>query len=179
MWVGLEAEEYDRKYQDKVLVKRIATYFSPYKKAMIIVIIFLAISSITTAFQPIITSLIITNLETSPDLFYLFFLIIIIFVFNVSSWIFNYIRQIYSSRVIGSVVLDIRRDANRSVVNHDLSFFDKNPLGKIVSRINTDSRDFGETVSMSIEVIASVVVLILLIDSLGKSSVKSQRLTLL
>jgi ABC-type multidrug transport system fused ATPase/permease subunit len=44
-----------------------------------------------------------------------------------------------------------------------LSFFDKNPLGKIVSRINTDSRDFGETVGLSIEVISSVVVLVLLI----------------
>ena len=163
MWVGLEAEEYDRKYQDKVLLKRIVAYFSPYKRAMILVILFLTISSLTIAFQPIIVSLIISNLETSPDLLYILFLILIIFIFNTSSWLFNYIRQIYSNRVIGSVVLDIRKDAQKSVVNHDLSFFDKNPLGKIVSRINTDSRDFGETVGMSIEVISSVIVLVLLL----------------
>ncbi|MHA1478081.1 MAG: ABC transporter ATP-binding protein [Promethearchaeota archaeon] len=163
MWVGLEAEEYDRKYHDKDLLKRIFSYFSPYKRAMILVIFFLIISSLTTAFQPIITSLIISNLETTPDLVYILFLIFIIFIFNISSWVFNYIRQIYSNRVIGSVVLDIRKDAHKSVVNHDLSFFDKNPLGKIVSRINTDSRDFGETVGLSIEVISSVVVLVLLI----------------
>ncbi|MHA1350859.1 MAG: ABC transporter ATP-binding protein, partial [Promethearchaeota archaeon] len=163
MWVGLEAEEYDRVYRDKDLLKRIVTYFSPYKRAMILVIFFLTISSLTTAFLPIITSLIISNLETSPDLIYIVFLILLIFILNTSSWVFNYIRQIYSNRVIGSVVLDIRKDAHKSVVNHDLSFFDKNPLGKIVSRINTDSRDFGETVGMSIEVISSVIVLVLLI----------------
>ena len=163
MWVGLEAEEYDRIYQDKALLKRIVTYFSPYKRAMILVIFFLTISSLTTAFLPIITSLIISNLETSPDVIYILFLILLIFILNTSSWVFNYIRQIYSNRVIGSVVLDIRKDAHKSVVNHDLSFFDKNPLGKIVSRINTDSRDFGETVGMSIEVISSVIVLVLLI----------------
>ena len=163
MWVGLEAEEYDRKYQDKDLLKRIVSYFSPYKRAMFLVIFFLTISSLTIAFQPIIVSLIISNLETTPDLVYILFLILIIFIFNISSWVFNYIRQIYSNRVIGSVVLDIRRDAHQSVVNHDLSFFDKNPIGKIVSRINTDSRDFGETVGLSIEVISSVVVLVLLI----------------
>ena len=163
MWVGLEAEEYDRKYQDKDLLKRIVSYFSPYKRAMFLVIFFLTISSLTIAFQPIIISLIITNLEATPDLGYILFLIFIIFTFSISSWVFNYIRQIYSNRVIGSVVLDIRRDAHQSVVNHDLSFFDKNPIGKIVSRINTDSRDFGETVGLSIEVISSVVVLILLI----------------
>jgi len=163
LWVGLEAEEYDRKYQDKVLLKRIFSYFSPYKRAMFLVIFFLTISSLTTAIQPIITSLIISNLETTPDLIYILFLIFIIFIFNISSWVFNYIRQIYSNRVIGSVVLDIRKDAHKSVVNHDLSFFDKNPLGKIVSRINTDSRDFGETVGLSIDVISSVLVLVLLI----------------
>jgi len=163
LWVGLEAEEYDRKYQDKDLVKRIVSYFSPYKRAMFLVIFFLTISSLTTAFQPIITSLIISNLETTPDLIYILFLILIIFIFNITSWVFNYIRQIYSNRVIGSVVLDIRKDAHKSVVNHDLSFFDKNPIGKIVSRINTDSRDFGETSELSIEVVSSVVVLVLLI----------------
>ncbi len=161
--MGLEAEEYDRKYQDKDLLKRIVSYFSPYKRALLLVIFFLTISSLTVAFQPIIVSLIISNLETTPDLVYILFLIFIIFTFSISSWVFNYIRQIYSNRVIGSVVLDIRRDAHQSVVNHDLSFFDKNPIGKIVSRINTDSRDFGETVGLSIEVVSSVVVLILLI----------------
>ncbi len=161
--MGLEAEEYDRKYQDKVLLKRILSYFSPYKRAMFLVIFFLTISSLTTAFQPIIASLIISNLETAPDLIYVLFLILIIFFFNISSWVFNYIRQIYSNRVIGSIVLDIRKDAHKSVVNHDLSFFDKNPLGKIVSRINTDSRDFGETVGLSIDVVSSVVVLVLLV----------------
>ncbi|MHA1980496.1 MAG: ABC transporter ATP-binding protein [Promethearchaeota archaeon] len=163
MWVGLEAEEYDRKYRDKDLLKRIVSYFSPYKRAMLVVVIFLTISSLTMAFQPIITSLIITNLETTPDFSYVILLILIIFLFNISGWIFNYIRQIYSTRVVGNVVLDIRKAAHKSVVNHDLSFFDKNPLGKIVSRINTDSRDFGETVGMSIEVISSVIVLLLLI----------------
>ena len=162
MWVGLEAEEYDRTYSDKFLLKRIVSFFAPYKRLMLVIIIFLIISSLTTAFQPIMVSLIITNLETTPDVLYVIFLIVIIFLFNISSWIFNYIRQLYSSRVVGNVVLDIRKAAHQSVVNHDLSFFDRNPIGKVVSRINTDSRDFGETVSLAIQVISSLVVLILL-----------------
>jgi len=162
MWVGLEAEEYDRTYSDKFLLKRIVSFFAPYKRSMLVVIIFLIISSLTTAFQPIMVSLIITNLETTPDVLYVIFLVGIIFLFNISGWVFNYIRVLYSSRVVGNVVLDIRKAAHQSVVNHDLSFFDRNPIGKVVSRINTDSRDFGETVSLAIEVISSVVVLILL-----------------
>ena len=162
MWVGLEAEEYDRSYSDKYLLKRIFSFFSPYKRLMLVVIIFLATSSLTTAFQPIIVSLIITNLEATPNFLYVTFLIAIIFMINISTWIFNYVRIRFSSRVVANVVLDIRKAAHQSVVNHDLSFFDRNPIGKEVSRINTDSRDFGETVELAIEVVASVVVLVFL-----------------
>jgi len=119
MWVGLEAEEYDRKYNDRFLLKRIISYFAPYKRSMLVVIFFLTIASLTTAFQPIFTSLIITNLETTPNILFVIFLILIIFLFNISAWVFNYIRQISSSKIIGNVVLDIRKSAHRSVVNHD------------------------------------------------------------
>jgi len=105
MWVGLEAEEYDRVYRDKDLLKRIVSYFSPYKRAMILVIFFLTISSLTTAFLPIITSLIISNLETSPDLIYIVFLILLILILNTSSWVFNYIRQIYSNIVLVLLII--------------------------------------------------------------------------
>ncbi|MFX0009515.1 MAG: ABC transporter ATP-binding protein [Candidatus Hermodarchaeota archaeon] len=162
MWVGLEAEEYDRSYSNRYLLKRIVSFFKPYTRIMLVVIIFLTIASLTTAFQPVIVSLIITNLETTPDIYYIVFLIAIIFVFNISGWVFNYIRTYYSSRVVGNVVLDIRKTAHQAVVNHDLSFFDRNPIGKLVSRINTDSDDFGQTVELAIEVISSVVVLIIL-----------------
>jgi len=162
MWVGLEAEEYDRSYSNKYLIKRILSFFAPYKRSMLVVIIFLTINSLTIALQPILASLIITNLETTPDFYYVIFLIMIIFLFNISGWIFNYVRVIYSSRAVASVVLDIRKAANQSVVNHDLSFFDRNPIGKVVSRINTDSSDFGTTIELSIEVISSAFVLIFL-----------------
>ncbi|MFX0074577.1 MAG: ABC transporter ATP-binding protein [Candidatus Hermodarchaeota archaeon] len=162
MWVGLEAEEYDRSYRDKYLLKRILSFFSPYKRLMLVVILFLITSSLTWAFQPVIVSEIITNLETTPDFYYVIFLLTVIFLFNISGWVFNYIRILFASKVIGNVVLDIRKAAHQSVVNHDLSFFDRNPIGKVVSRINTDSRDFGQTVELAIEVIASLVVLIIL-----------------
>jgi ATP-binding cassette subfamily B protein len=162
MWVGLEAEEYDRSYSNKYLLKRIVLFFKPYTRIMFVVIIFLITASLTTAFQPVIVSLIITNLETTPDIYYIVFLIAIIFLFNISGWVFNYIKTFYSSRVVGNVVLDIRKAAHQAVVNHDLSFFDRNPIGKLVSRINTDSDDFGQTVELAIEVISSVVVLIIL-----------------
>ena len=164
MYLGLEAEEYDRNYKDRVLLKRIMKYFGPYKKFMIYVITFLTISSLTSAFVPILISIIINNLESNRNFIYLVFLISIILILNLLSWVFNYVTTRFSSQVIANVVLDLRRDAGVAVLNHDLSFFDRNPIGKVVSRVNTDSRDFGQTVELSIQVIsASLVIVFLLI----------------
>ncbi|MFX1320132.1 MAG: ABC transporter ATP-binding protein [Promethearchaeota archaeon] len=163
MYVGLEAEEYDRVYKDKILLKRIFHYFSPYKRSMGIVILFLTISSLTYAFVPVLVSISINSLETNRNIFYLLLLISTILILNLFSWVFNYFTIKYSVDVIGNVVLDLRRDAGRAILNHDLSFFDKNPIGKIVSRTNSDSRDFGTVIDLTLNLISSILVIIFLL----------------
>ena len=163
MFVGLEAETYDRKYRDRVLLKRIFHYFSPYKRSMAIVILFLTISSLTYAFVPVLVSIAINNLETNRNILYLTFLLSVILGLNLFSWVFNYFTVRFSVHVIANVVLDLRKDAGQAVLNHDLSFFDRNPIGKIVSRTNTDSRDFGQTVDLTLQLISSVLVIIFLL----------------
>ncbi|MFX1552146.1 MAG: ABC transporter ATP-binding protein [Promethearchaeota archaeon] len=158
----LEAEEYDRKYKDRTLLKRIFAYFSPYKRSMAIVILFVTISSLTSAFVPVLISVIINNLETNRNAVYIFFIVAIILALNLSSWVFNYFQQRYTFRVIGGVMLDLRKDATNAVLNHDLSFFDRNPTGKIVSRVNSDSDTFGTTVDLSIQLISSILIVFIL-----------------
>lgn len=160
---ALDAEEYDRKYKDRLLFKRILGYFSSYKRSMAIVILFITISSLTSAFVPVLISVIINNLETNRNTFYIIFIISVILMLNLLSWVFNYFQQRYAFRVIGGVMLDLRKDATNAVLNHDLSFFDRNPTGKIVSRVNSDSDTFGTTVDLSIQLISSVLILIMLI----------------
>ena len=163
LFFGLDAEEYDRTYKDRTLLRRIFSYFAPYKRYILIVVIFLTISSLTTSFVPLITSIAINNLNAADGIVYLIFLIALIFSLNILSFVFNYFRQINGAKAIGNVVLDLRGEATKSILDHDLSFFDKNPIGKIVSRINSDSRDFGQTIELSIEVISSLFVMIIII----------------
>lgn len=162
-YYGLEAEEYDRKYKDTVLAKRIINYFGPYFRPMIVVIIFLSLSSLSSSFVPILSRTVINILGSTRDAFYLFLVFSIIFAMNILSYVFNYFQSIYSARVVGDVVLDLRKDANAAVLNRDLSFFDKNPIGKLVSRINSDSEDFGEAISLFLQFISSILITIILI----------------
>ncbi|MFX1498519.1 MAG: ABC transporter ATP-binding protein [Promethearchaeota archaeon] len=163
MWVGLEAEEYDREFRDRTLLKRIFKYFTPYKKYMFIVIMLLILSSLSNSFVPLITSIAINILGADPKLTSFILLIGLIFFLNILTYVFNYFRYIYAAKAIGNVELDLRESATKSVLEHDLSFFDKNPVGKIVSRINTDSRDFAQTVDLTVEVASNFIVMIILI----------------
>ncbi|MFX1489591.1 MAG: ABC transporter ATP-binding protein, partial [Promethearchaeota archaeon] len=163
MWVGLEAEEYDRKYRDRVLVKRILKYFIPHKRTMGLIILLLTIGSISNALIPILTSFTLNNIQTNRNIFYIGFVILFIFIINILGWVLNYFQRRSISRVIGDIVLDLQRDAGEAVLNHDLSFFDKNPIGKIVSRINTDSRDFSQVVDLSLDLVSSFIIIILLL----------------
>lgn len=162
-WVGLEAEEYDRQIKDSTLLKRILKYFKPYKKYMIIVVLLLILSSLSNSFVPVFTSIAINSLATNPNIFNFIFLIGLIFFLNIIGFVFNYFRYINAAKAIAEVTLDLRKDATNSVIQHDLSFFDKNPVGKIVSRINTDSNDFAQTIDLTIEVISNFIVMIIII----------------
>ncbi|MHA2294281.1 MAG: ABC transporter ATP-binding protein [Candidatus Hodarchaeales archaeon] len=52
------------------------------------------------------------------------------------------------------------------MLSHDLSFFDKYPTGKIVSRVNTDSRDFGQTANLAMQTLSSILVVFIVIAAM-------------
>ena len=47
---------------------------------------------------------------------------------------------------MGDVVLQLRAGAFEAAAEHDLSFYDQFSSGRIVSRITSDSNDFGQLV---------------------------------
>ena len=163
MWYGLESEEYDRIYKDRVLIKRILKYFSPYKRKIGFVVFLLTLSSLASSLIPIITTFILNYLGSNPNIIVLILIIMFTFSLNVLGWIFNYFQRRRLSKVIGEVVLDLRRNAGEAVLNHDLSFFDRNPIGKIVSRVNTDSQDMGQVVDLSLGLLSSFFIIIILL----------------
>ncbi|MFX1514372.1 MAG: ABC transporter ATP-binding protein [Promethearchaeota archaeon] len=159
---GLGAEEYDRKYRDIDLFKRILSYFKPYQKSMIVVVAFLTLNSFANALVPVILAQAINQLEKTDDFLFISSLIFVTLILNIIAWIFNYFRQKYAAITIGNVVLDLQTDVSNAVLNHDLSFFDHNPTGKVVSRVNTDSRDFGQSANLFMQTLSSFLVVIIL-----------------
>ncbi len=163
VWLGLEAEEYDRLYTDKELTRRMFKFFSPYKNKMILVGSTLVLSSLAGGIFPYITSLIIRTLGSAAGnvASSILFVIAAMFGLNVISWGLGVITNVISARIIGNVVMDLQTRANRSVLDQDMSFFDKHSTGKLVSRINSDGETFGQMAYLLVEAMASLLVFVI------------------
>lgn len=161
---GLDAESYDRVYSDRGLLKRILTYFRPNARSMALVTVMVVLNSVMDAAFPILISNGINRLEASGTAFGTegWLLVGAILLSGVLAWCFNYVRQSRSAIVVGDVVLRLRRDAFKAVLKRDMSFFDEQESGKIVSRVTSDTEDFANVVTLTLN-LASQVLLIILI----------------
>lgn len=161
---GLDAESYDRVYSDRGLLKRILTYFLPNARSMALVTVMVVLNSVMDAAFPILISNGINRLEASGTAFGTegWLLVGAILLSGVLAWCFNYVRQSRSAIVVGDVVLRLRRDAFKAVLKRDMSFFDEQQSGKIVSRVTSDTEDFANVVTLTLN-LASQVLLIILI----------------
>lgn len=163
---GLEAEAYDRQYSDRALVRRIIRYFRPHKRKVIIVIIATFLMAAANASVPIIISRGVDVMSTQGDESIIPWLVGIVFVAGVSVWGFNWVRRQLTSEVIADVVLAIREDAFDSTIRQDMSFFDEFSSGRVVSRITSDTQEFGEVITLSTDVVNQLAVAIILIGVL-------------
>ncbi len=159
---GLDTEAYDRNYSDRELLGRIISYFRPYVREMILVALMIALNSITSTGEPILISWAIDYMAVDPALGKILATVGGVLLLGVIAWIFNYVRQLYSARVIGDVVLNLREDVFEATIGHDLSFYDEHPSGKIVSRVTSDTQDFSTVVTLVLDLMSQVLLVVIL-----------------
>jgi len=159
---GLETEDYDRQYGDRELTQRIVDYFRPHTRTMLLVALTLTLNSAASTGGPIIIARAIDLLAANPSTRNILLMTLGIGLLGVSAWVFNFIRQWFSARVTGNVVLQLRQDVFAATVRHDLSFYDDHPSGKIVSRVTSDTQDFAETVNLTLNLLSQALLVVML-----------------
>lgn len=154
---GLDAEKYDRTYDDKELARRIVGYFKPqWRRLTVVSLLTLAIAG-AGSLLPIAVSKGVDLLEGVPNLWSMIAVGAVVLVIGLSIWFFNWGLRRLMAITIADVVARLAIDAYSASVEHDLSFYDEFSSGKIVSRITSDTRDFGELITLVTDVVSQVV----------------------
>ena len=160
---GLDAEAYDRQYSDKELVERVIAYFRPYRRKVWIISICLAVIAAFGTAPPLIVSSGINAVADNGNQAIIPWLIGLITFTGVGTWFVNWIRRRLTSEVISDVILSMRSDAFSAAANQDLSFYDEFSSGRVVSRITSDTEEFGQIIVLATDIINQVVVALILI----------------
>ena len=88
---GLEAEAYDRQYNDKELLQRILRYFRPYKRKVIIIAICVFLMALAGAALPLIVSNSVGVMADGGNDQLIPLLIGIVFLTGIGNWFLNWL----------------------------------------------------------------------------------------
>jgi ATP-binding cassette subfamily B protein len=151
---GLDAEKYDRQYSDQQLLRRMGDYFRPHMGKLWAIGWLSLFTAVAGAAVPLLLARALDELGAQLTDAQIYIVIAAVFVSGFVSWAANWWRRRLTAQAIGDVILAIRQDGFKAAMDHDLSFYDENPSAKVVSRITSDTREFGDMIVLVTDLIS-------------------------
>ena len=159
---GIEAEGYDRQYSDKELYRRMMGYFRPYRRRWLIVIGSLLAQAVLQALPPMLTAEGVERIAATQNWSSVIELAVTILIIGVAVWLFNWWKRVNEVRVVEGVVVQMRHDAFAAAVRQDMGFYDTVSSGRAVSRITSDTNEFGRIINLVAELAQNLLTAIIL-----------------
>jgi len=126
------------KAYDARLMRRLLAYIKPYRRSAYLAIACLLAGSGLSVVQPYLTKVAIDQYIRSHNIeglnqIAILYILTLIFVFGLSysqTWLINLMGQ--------KIMRDLRMEIFRHLQKMDVAFFDKNPVGRLMTRVTTD-----------------------------------------
>lgn len=134
----MHEEEVLGKVYDGRLMKRLLAYLSPYKLVVAVSFVLVLLVSALKLVGPILTKIAIDDHIAIGDMPGLNRIALIYVLALIAQFVISYF-QVYIMNMAGQRVLaDMRREIFSHLQRLHPSFFDKNPVGRLVTRVTTD-----------------------------------------
>lgn len=177
-FAGLNDEKYDRQYSDRELTRRILGFFKSQVGQLGAASVLVILLAVIGAALPVVVSRMVDLLGEQPSQQAIAIVGGILMGVGVGLWGLNWLRRSLIVRAVGDVVLDLRARAFRAAAEHDLSFYDQFSSGRIVSRITSDTNEFGQLIVIVTDVVSQIVQAVILGVVLFRTDLKLSLLLL-
>lgn len=140
----LQEEELEAKAYDSRLMKRLLRFAAQYWRYFLLAVILLFASTLVDLVRPYLMGITIDNFIKKGDVqslnkMGLYFLILV-----AAGFVFNML-QIYVLSYTGqAIIYNIRQQIFSHLQKMPLSFFDKNPIGRLVTRVTNDTETLND-----------------------------------
>lgn len=139
----------DRAY-DADLSRRLLQYVSPYKGRVVIAILLLMAGAALQMVGPYLTKIAIDQAIPEGDLGLLTLLVAIFAGSLIGSFLFEYLQVLLTTWIGQRVMYDLRRQLFSHLQDLSLRFFDRNPVGRLMTRVTNDVETLNELFSSGV-----------------------------
>lgn len=149
---------------------RLMRYMFRYKGLSVLALLFILLTSIVATAIPLLAQYYIDNFITKNIAKAGLYILIIYFGLFILRVVFTFLGEFYFARVAHSIVRDLRNDSFINLQKLGVSYFDKTPVGSVVSRLTNDTQavadmfgtifsSFLNTILMSIVTLSAMIAL--------------------
>ena len=146
LYAGMMDEGQKREYSDRELLVRYIRGVAPYRKSIVIISLFIFITTIAEIVNPLLIGIAIdelSNINSNP-------LIVLAagglyFILSILLWIMFFLRRKEIGKFVPFFLEKLRMKIFDKLQEQDMSFFDKHLSGKLNTRVSNDALDFGNT----------------------------------
>lgn len=143
-------DEITGKAYDSILMKRLLSYTKPYIKLIVFGIFLTLLASFLQLAGPYLTKIAIDDHIRQNDLSGLYVILMIYVVVLIFLFTTQYF-QIYITQYFGQkLIYDIRSKVFSHVQSLSLRFFDKNPVGRLMTRVTSDIESLNQLFTQGI-----------------------------
>ncbi|MGA9379749.1 MAG: ABC transporter ATP-binding protein [Phormidium sp.] len=133
-----KAGEPPKEFAGKVFA-RLLSYVTRYTGKILLVIFLLLIGTTLNLLIPYFLGEGLNNLSTSPNLRVLLNIVILMAIASIGSWVALFLQGLILAKVLQRALYNLRRDLFEQIQTLSINFFDRQPIGELMSRVTNDT----------------------------------------
>ena len=162
IYAGMMNEEQKREYSDRELLIRYFRRVTPFKKNIILISLFILVSTVAEIINPLLIGIAINELYTfNSNLIIVIGAGISYLILTIIIWVIFFLRRKEIGKFVPFFLEDLRMDIFDKLQEQDMSFFDKHLSGKLNTRVSNDALDFGNTTILLTDTLGNFLISIL------------------
>jgi ATP-binding cassette, subfamily B, multidrug efflux pump len=133
-----------KEYPSGVIIKRLLSYLIPYRKSVVIALVLSIVSTGLFVVRPYLIKIVIDNYITPGDtlgLKYFMYIFVIVYFFRL---FIGYFMNMITGMVGQNVMHDLRMKIFGHILSMEMSFFDHNKVGRLMTRTTGDVAALNE-----------------------------------
>lgn len=152
---------------DVRIARRLIRYLRPYWKAVLLALVLTLLTNALISLQPRFTQYAVDDFIVPKSVDGLSIFALLFFAVFLLRFIFSYLQEVTLNRVGQKVMLDLRSEIFAKLQKQDVRYYDKNPVGRIITRLTGDVDSLNELFTSGvIDVLGDLVIILAIVTQM-------------